>query len=316
VTSAKDRGAVTARAFLAVGDLCVDSVALVDHLPVLDEKIWLEPGGDHAGGMMGNAAATVATLGVPSAVAALIGSDDHGQLVLDELHRRGVATDLVRQIDAPTFWTLSVTVPSGDRTLLQFRTPAFGADWDAVDDGVLGQIAWLHTVAEFGLPAFETVRRAHLAGVATSLDVEHPFVLDESLPEVLPFVDVAFVNGGATDAMGGVDEALETLRRHGARTVVATMGDRGAVLCSEGGERHHLAAHDVEAIDTNGAGDAFAGGFAAGRLKGFDELTSAQLGSFIAGQSTTVFGGFGIDRPLAEIRDLAKACGQPWWDRL
>jgi sugar/nucleoside kinase (ribokinase family) len=266
--------------------------------------------------MMGNAAATVASLGVPAGVVALLGSDDHARLVLDELGRRGISTELVRQIDAPTFWTLSLTVASGDRTLLQFRTPAFDAPWEAVDDAVLARTRWIHTVAEFGVPAYETLRRAKAAGVSTSLDIEHPFVLDESLPEVLPFVDVAFVNGAAAESLGGAHDASRFLQEHGARTVVATLGERGALLRSADHETHEIAPWDVEAIDTNGAGDAFAGGFAAARLKGLDELQAAEVGAFVAGRSTTVYGGFGIDRPLAEIREDARVGGASWWDRL
>jgi sugar/nucleoside kinase (ribokinase family) len=140
--------------------------------------------------------------------------------------------------------------------------------------------------------------------------------LDESLPEVLPFVDVAFVNGAAAESLGGAHDASRFLQERGARTVVATLGELGALLRSADHETHEIAAWDVEAIDTNGAGDAFAGGFAAARLKGLDELQAAEVGAFIAGRSTTVYGGFGIDRPLAEIREDARVGGASWWERL
>jgi len=122
-------------AFLACGDLAVDSVVMIDHFPTADEKLWVEPAGDYPGGMMGNAAAAAASVGIHAGVVALVGSDDHGRLVMDALHRRGIDTRFVREVDAPTFWTLSLTLRSGARSLIQFPTSAFGSDWAHLESG-------------------------------------------------------------------------------------------------------------------------------------------------------------------------------------
>jgi sugar/nucleoside kinase (ribokinase family) len=88
--------------YLAVGDLAVDSVAKVDHLPTADEKLWVEPVGDFAGGMIGNAAVAAAQLGRTSGVVSLIGADDRGRLVLEAMRARGVDLRFAREVDAPT----------------------------------------------------------------------------------------------------------------------------------------------------------------------------------------------------------------------
>jgi ribokinase len=297
--------------FVAFGDLGVDSVVRLDHLPDADEKLWVDPAGEFAGGMMGNAAVAAASLGASAAVVALLGSDTRGALVLHELRRRGVDTRHVQTIDSPTFWTLSLTTPSGERALIQFPTLAFGADWARAPEAVK-QARWVHTAAEQGDPVRTLLHDAKRLGATTSLDVEFPFVLRTDLPDILSFVDVAFLNSGAAEALGGVEEAARQVRASGAGTALVTMGAEGVYMLQRDGRDRFLPAHKVQVVDTNGAGDAFAGGFAAGILKGFSESDAAELGVFVAGLSTTAMGGYGPELGLRELRKLAKKSGYSW----
>jgi ribokinase len=302
-------------AFLAFGDLGVDSVARIDHLPHADEKLWVEPSGDFSGGMMGNAAVAAASLGITAGVVALVGSDDRGRIVLDGLEQRGIDTRFVREVDAPTFWTLSLTVANGDRTLIQFPTSAFGCDWE-FDRSILSRTRWVHTVAEAGGPVASLLQEAHEAGPMTSLDIEYPFVLQMDLPTILPSVDVAFLNAGAAETFGGPEAAARDVLDHGARTVLITLGADGAFLASPDGSSALVPAYDAKAIDTNGAGDAFAGAYAAGVLKGFEPHAAVELAVFVAGLSTTAFGGHGPEHSLDELRVLARSAPYEWWDQL
>jgi ribokinase len=302
--------------YLAFGDLGIDSVVLIDHMPKADEKLWVEPRGDFSGGMMGNAAVAVASLGVSSGVVAKIGSDDRGRLTLDGLTARGVDTRFVRIVDAPSFWTLSLTIPTGDRTLIQFPTPAFGCDWDGFDRTILAQTRWVHTVAEEGDPVGPFLRDARGAGATTSLDIEFPFVLRNEMLQALGDVDVAFLNSGAAEVLGGAQPAARHIQGRGAGTVLVTLGERGALLLDDAGTTHTVPATDVAAVDTNGAGDAFAGAYAAGILKGFDPREALELAVFVAGRSTTALGGHGPAATVSELGGLAKIAGYGWWNRL
>jgi ribokinase len=301
--------------FLAFGDLGVDSVARIDHLPRADEKLWVEPGGDFSGGMMGNAAVAAGSLGISAGVVALIGSDERGRHVLDGLRSRGVDLRFVREVDAPTFWTLSLTVSTGDRTLIQFPTAAFGCDWD-FDRSILAGTRWVHTIAEEGDPVGPFLREARETGPMTSLDIEYPFVLQADLTAILPSVDVAFLNSAAADALGGPESAAHYARSKGAGTVLVTLGAEGALLATADGTTAFVGAYKVDAVDTNGAGDAFAGAYAAGILKGFDPYAATELGVFVAGLSTTAYGGHGPKHTLAELRALARTAGYDWWNGL
>jgi ribokinase len=302
--------------YLAFGDLGVDSVARVESLPRTDDKLWVEPAGDFPGGMMGNCVATAATLGISSGVVALVGDDARGALIIEALRDRGVETRFVRVIDAPTFWTLSLTVPNGDRALLQFPTPAFGADWSGFDRSLMTGVRWVHTVAEQGAPVGPFLREAKSAGASTSLDIEFPYVLRPDLPDLLASVDVAFCNSSAAAELGGAEPAARRLQELGAGRAVVTLGDQGALVADVDGSLELFAARPVAAIDTNGAGDAFAASFAAGVLRGLSTHECAELAIFMAAESTTVLGGFGTRVTLDELRGKVIAEGHSWGQRL
>ena len=302
--------------YMTFGDLSVDSVARVESLPRSDDKLWVEAAGDFPGGMMGNCAATAATLGIAAGVVALVGDDPRGALVLTALRDRGVDTRFVRVIDAPTFWTLSLTVPNGDRALLQFPTPAFGADWDGFDRSILGGIRWAHTVAEQGDAVGPFLREAKSAGVSTSLDIEFPYVLRPDLPDILPNVDIAFCNSTAARELGGPDQAVRRLHELGAGRSVVTLGSSGAIVCDADGSIEMFPARSVDTIDTNGAGDSFAAAFAVGALKDFNTRECTELAIFMAAESTTVLGGFGVSATLEELRSKAAELCHAWAERL
>jgi len=95
-----------------------------------------------------------------------------------------------------------------------------------------------------------------------------------------------------------------------------TLGQHGSLLCDDDGTVESFPARPVCAVDTNGAGDAFAASFASGCLKGFATRECLELATFMAAETTTVFGGFGTNATLEELRATAKEAGYGWWDRL
>lgn len=302
--------------FLAFGDLGIDSVVRLDHLPERDEKVWVEPEGDFPGGMMGNAAAAAASVGVTAGVVGMVGDDERGALVVRGLAERGVDTSFVQVVPDPTFWTLSLTTPGGDRSLLQFATPAFGFDWQRFDPSLLVGTRWVHTTAEQGDTALALLRSASGAGARTSLDIEQPFVQRNDLPDFLVHTDVALMNAAAAGWFGGPEAAAAFVARHSDAVLLVTLGEAGASLHEPGAEPLRIPAIAVEAIDTNGAGDALAGSFAAGMLRGLPVREAAELAVLVAGLSTTALGGFGPHLSVEDIRGAARERGRTWWEAL
>ncbi len=73
--------------------------------------------------------------------------------------------------------------------------------------------------------------------------------------------------------------------------VVIKLGARGAVTLDEGGKLLQVAGKEVVALDTTGAGDAFAGGFVAGQLAGLSLRECIELGNEQGARAVTKVGG-------------------------
>lgn len=151
------------------------------------------------------------------------------------------------------------------------------------------------------------LRAARRAG-ATTIHNPAPMRADFD-PVLLKHVDILIPNETEFAALvktlgiaGGKTVAPETLaalpprelhalcRALNVPTIIVTLGAKG-VFVSQASGPAFIAAHQVNVVDTTGAGDAFCGGFAAGLVKfSGDILAAARFGNTVAALSVTKFG--------------------------
>jgi sugar/nucleoside kinase (ribokinase family) len=144
---------------------------------------------------------------------------------------------------------------------------------------------------------FQEARRQR---VPTVLDIviSGPSSAWDKLQQVLPFVDYFLPNSDEAEAITGLADPIrqaEMFREAGARTVIVTCGEKGAVLLS-GDVRLKASAYPIEYVDGTGSGDAFSAGFIHGLLADSDLESCLRWGSAegasavrTAGASTGVF---------------------------
>ncbi|MEN0063520.1 MAG: adenosine kinase [Myxococcota bacterium] len=134
-------------------------------------------------------------------------------------------------------------------------------------------------------------------GVKVSIDAADPFVIgairDRFSEALRTFADIAFLNAEEARALTGLDDA-EAAARHvaedyGVATVAVKCGKDGSVIVHNG-EVHHVAVRPVDAIDTTGAGDAYAGGFLYGLATGTSIDAAGRLASAVAGLTVAQVG--------------------------
>ncbi len=147
-------------------------------------------------------------------------------------------------------------------------------------------------VAQFEIPVVETMAvlaKAQDAGARTVLNLA-PFL---PFPEgLLKVVDVAVLNEielsqaadtrlCITSAIDDVAAACQKLRTLGARSVVATLGARGAVVVT-GEAVVAVPAFMARVVDTTGAGDCFVGALSARLAAGETVVSAARYASAAA----------------------------------
>lgn len=79
------------------------------------------------------------------------------------------------------------------------------------------------------------------------------------------------------------------LQKLGPRIVVVTQGEQGCFVASQG-KVFHQPAYKVKAVDTNGAGDVFMGGFVYGLIKDWSLKKTAQFAAAAAALTCTKLG--------------------------
>jgi 2-dehydro-3-deoxygluconokinase len=242
-------------------------------------------------GSEGNVAIGMARLGVPVRFAGRVGADELGTLVLRTLRAEAVdVSSCHTDPDAPTGLFLLEPGPGGRSRAIYHRRGSAGSGFSIAD----ADAAWAPDVdllVVSGItPALSPEARqaterliglARDAGVPVAFLVNHRTALwpgpEEAARVLWPLAAQATVvltsesELALIGAVGGVgateEETAASLRAEGVAEVVVTRGAAGAT-CWAGEGTFKENAIPVTAVDTVGAGDAFAAGY----------LTSRRLG--------------------------------------
>jgi sugar/nucleoside kinase (ribokinase family) len=235
------------------------------------------------GGNGGTTSYTLARLGIPVTFATLVGRDATADFVLRRLGEAGVDLSLVQRVDAPTSIAISLIRGNGERALL-YRLGAASeafAPFGFPPDASHFHISAVYRMRDLRRRAPELLRRAREAGLRTSVDAQWD-TEGEWLPVLapsLPFSDFTLMNEDEARMLTGHAEpalAAESLRGMGATNVVIKRGARG---CWANGES--IPGYRVDAVDTTGAGDCFAGGFLAAIQRGLPVVAAARFANAV-----------------------------------
>ncbi len=94
------------------------------------------------------------------------------------------------------------------------------------------------------------------------------------------------LTGRSVDSVDSACAAGRALVERGARSVIVTLGARGAVAVGRNGEEH-FAAPSVKAIDSTAAGDTFIGGLCAALVEGRPVAEAIRFAQAAAALSVT-----------------------------
>ncbi|MDR0594354.1 MAG: PfkB family carbohydrate kinase [Bifidobacteriaceae bacterium] len=271
--------------------------------------------GPHASGAPAIFAYVAAGLGTPTAFIGAVGDDEPGRFFKAEMARSGVDGRAIHTAAAwPTATVLIHYDESGGRG---FDFALAGSAAARLPQAALGdypeRATWFHcsgSALQVGGDLAETVMaalaRAKAAGARVSLD---PNIRQELLTpagvallrEVLATADAVFPSQGELDVLG--TDARQLVAE--GRLVVETMAAEGAVArLGSHSWRQPALAEPAAVIDTDGAGDTFAGAFVAAAMAGFGPRQCLLAASKVVAQAIAVEGPTTIDLSGWTWRDL------------
>ncbi|MEA3412279.1 MAG: adenosine kinase [Pseudomonadota bacterium] len=254
------------------------------------------------GGSAANTIIAASRFGGRAFYSCKVASDELGDFYVDDLVSAGVDSNLhAERTEGDTGRCLVMITPDAERTMNTFLgiTETLSGDElnrEAVrNSGFLYIEGYLVSSPTGRAAAIEARRIAEAAGVQVALTFSDPAMVKyfrEGLSEMLGAgIDLLFCNEAEALAWADTDDlnlAVEALRAV-SRTFAITRGAKGALLF-DGTEFIEIAPHEVHAVDTNGAGDMFAGAFLYGITQGHSWEDAGRIASAASARVVSNFG--------------------------
>ena len=272
---------------LVVGSVNEDIVVSVERLPGPGETLLASEFALSCGGKGANQAVAAARDGARVALAGAVGDDDAGERQAAALDGAGVDTRWVRRLTGVPTGTAFIQVDSrGENTIVVVQ----GANAHVALP--VGDVEPRVVVTQNEIPPAAQQKAVALAARAGARLVINAAPAPESPPPWYGIADPLVVNEHEAAQLATSDETgaglLRRLReRTGARSVVMTLGERGA-LVDDGIEVHAIPPVAVEqVVDATGAGDTFVGVLAARLARGDGVVAAASAANRCAAKAVT-----------------------------
>lgn len=293
-----------------VGSLNLDHFARVEALPGRGETVAADRLTLFHGGKGANQAVAAARQGCAVVLFGAVGSDEAGAAYLRALEEEGVATFCVRTVPGPTGAAFITVDRHGENTIVV----AAGANAELRRGDVarearrIGECDVL--LAQFEVPAAALLEAAHLANRAGVPVVVNPSPFHPAFPWDEIRSDYLVANEGEAGELLGFPASPAAAREirdrlHALRAghLVVTRGGEETLAFTRDGDVLAIPALPVLPVDTVGAGDAFAGCFAA-RLAQGEDLRSALRAANCAGALATL--GSGAQGPMPDREQVER----------
>lgn len=277
-----------------LGSLNMDLIVKVADLPKTGETIMAKGFYTAPGGKGANQAAALARMGAEVAMIGRVGGDQYGEMLLNSLKEEGVDLEyLAIDEKAATGIALITVEDNGQNTIVVHA----GANGLLLSEEVESATALIKKsevlVAQLETPissvelAFEIAKKYGVLTIlnpAPAREVESKFwrSIDYLIPNE---TELAFISGEPVNTIEQVKTAAKVLLAKGAKRIIVTLGEQGAIYI-DSNTFFHVPAPRVKAVDATAAGDTFVAAFAVKISEG-EEIREAITFACHAGALTT-----------------------------
>ena len=255
------------------------------------------------GGSAANTVVAASQFGSNCYYSCKVSNDRFGQFYLKDLESNGVDTKLTHASapDGITGKCLVMTTPDAERTMNTFLGITSDFSVEEIDENAIKESSYIYSEGYLvpspsGRAAMMKAKEiAEANGVKTALSFSDPSMVkyfkDEMTEVVGSGVDLLFCNEEEamlfteTNSLLEAREALKSI----AKRFAITLGKNGATIF-DGDTFVDIESYAVDAIDTNGAGDMFAGAFLYGITHGHSYAESGKIASLASSKVVSQFG--------------------------
>ena len=268
------------------------------------------------GGSPLNIAVACSRLGLTAALLSGVGDDKVGDFIINFLKNEKVITSSVRQIKGKRSSAVILgTEPPDKFPLVYYRENAADSHVN-IDDVIQAKIPEFRLLEISGTALnVEPGRSAAFFAAETAVDSDIPVVFDLDfradqwhdprafgimVRAILPKVEIAIgteeevLAATLTDIsrititdqqisgpeiQGNLENAINKILKTGIKALIVKKGSKGARIYMQHEYINDVPGFPVDVVNVLGAGDAFAGGFIYGYLKGWDLYKSCRMGN-------------------------------------
>lgn len=255
------------------------------------------------GGSAANTIIGVNQFGGKAFYSCLVAKDDLGRFFLMDLKRNGVDTNLTPETSPAgiTGKVLVMTTPDAERTMNTFLGISSHLSPQHLNEQALADSTFVYlegylVTSPTGLEAMKAAKKiAERRNVKTALTFSDPSMVkyfSQQMNQVIgASVDLLFCNEEEAMIFTGTDDLLSAREKlkEVAKHFVITLGANGAMIF-DGDTFISIEPYKVKAVDTNGAGDMFAGAFLYGITHGQSYAEAGKLASLASSRVVTQFG--------------------------
>lgn len=292
-------------AFFAANEIEKGVMTLVDETrqSALVSAIDLDAADKQCGGSAANSIIGAAQFGARCYYSCKVANDQLGHFYLTDLKANGADTNLTAATlpEGITGKCLVMTTPDAERTMNTFLGITATYSTEQIDQAALADSEYLYiegylVTSPNGVAAMKAAKAlAQEQGVKTALTFSDPAMVKyfgDAMKDVIGSgIDLLFCNEEEAMTYTGTETipaAVETMKAV-AKQFVVTLGPDGALVW-DGTSEIKIAPVPTQAVDTNGAGDLFAGAFLYGLTHG---LSHAAAGALASRASSAVVSRFG-----------------------
>ncbi len=268
----------------------------------LIEQLDTFEGNKASGGSAANTLIAVSSMGGSSYYSCKVADDDLGHFYLDDLKSANVDCNMDgKHKGGITGKCLVMVTPDAERTMHTFlgvssELSPYEVSEEAIKNSSFCYLEGYLTTSESGKAAnIEARRIAEANNIKTALTFSDPFVVEhfrDGFTETIgDGIDLLFCNEAEAlsyTQKDSVEEAAEVIKTF-SKTFAITLGAKGAAVY-DGSDLINIDANPIQAVDSNGAGDLFAGAFMYGLTHGRSYEESGILASKASSIIVSQFG--------------------------
>ncbi len=246
-----------------------------------------------AGGQAANTVVALSRMGFRCGYVGCVGDDEEGEFLINALESVDTAA-IVRQGKSGV--CVVVLDETGERTLVVFPNANDTMCYDHVNVAYACDTRFLYLTSFVGDEPLEAQKRlVEEVGerCRIALDPGELYArrgLDELRP-IIERTEIVFATESEIETLTGMDcsRACQELLAMGTSIIACKRGEKGSYIVSKNGA-FEVPAKTVDVVDKTGAGDVYAAGFIAGRLRGASLRGCASFATDLAAKSVTGYG--------------------------